>query len=84
MGRMTGPRIERRWDIMKNLFYLMVFQTLVGLWLMISPFILGYREFTSLVTNNMIFGAVVLLLGIGGIYYLKTSPGIEGMAKKIA
>lgn len=81
---MTGPRMERRWDIMKNLFYLMVFQILVGLWLMISPFILGFREFTSIVTNNLIFGAIVLLLGIGGLYYQRTAPGIEGMAKKVA
>lgn len=81
---MTGPRMERRWDIMKNLFYLMVFQILVGLWLMISPFILGFREFTSIVTNNLIFGAIVLLLGIGGLYYQRIAPGIEGMAKKVA
>ncbi len=82
---MAGPREERRWDIMmKTLFYLMVFQILVGLWLMISPFILGYRELTSLVANNLIFGAIVLLLGIGGLYYQRTTPGIEGMAKKVA
>jgi len=83
MRRMTDPGIERRWDIMKNLFYPMVFQILVGLWLMISPFVLGYREITSMTTNNMIFGAIVLILGIGIAYYLKTSLGIEHLEKKV-
>ncbi|NWF91868.1 MAG: SPW repeat protein [Syntrophaceae bacterium] len=67
---------------MRNLIYLMVFQILVGIWLMVSPFVLGYREITSLTTNNMIFGAIVLILGIGVIYYQKLYPGIEQMTKK--
>lgn len=69
---------------MKNLFYTMVFQILVGIWLMVSPFVLGYREVTSMTTNNMIFGAIVLILGIGVAYYQKTSTGIEHADKKIA
>jgi hypothetical protein len=84
MRRVTDPRTERRWDVMRTLFYLMVFQILVGIWLMISPFVLGYREITGLTTNNMIFGAIVLILGIGGIYSQKTAPGIEHTAKKTA
>jgi heme/copper-type cytochrome/quinol oxidase subunit 2 len=62
MRRMTDPRTERRWDIMRNLVYMMVFQILVGIWLMVSPFVFGYRdrEITGLTTNNMIFGAIVL------------------------
>lgn len=69
---------------MRKLFYLMVFQILVGIWLMISPFVLGYREITGLTTNNMIFGAIVLILGIGEIYSQKTTPWIEHTAKKTA
>ncbi len=69
---------------MRNLFYWMVFQILIGLWLMISPFILGHREITSIVTNNLIFGAIVLILGIGVAYYQRTAPGIESAAKKNA
>lgn len=69
---------------MRNLIYLMVFQILVGIWLMVSPFVLGYREITSLTTNNMIFGAIVLILGIGLVYFQKTAPGIEHTAKKTA
>jgi len=69
---------------MRYLFYFMVFQILVGIWLMVSPFVLGYREITGLTTNNMIFGAIVLILGIGVAYYQKTSPGFEHAAKKTA
>ncbi len=49
---------------MKNLFYLMVFQVLVGLWLIISPFVLGYREITNMTINDLVFGAIVVILGI--------------------
>jgi hypothetical protein len=84
MRRMTDPRTERRWDIMRNLVYLMVFQILVGIWLMVSPFVLGYREITGLITNNMIFGAMVLVIAIGVAYLQKASPGIEQTAKKTA
>lgn len=68
---------------MKNLFYLMIFQILVGLWLMISPFLLGAREIMSITTSNVIFGAIVLILGIGIAYYQKTLPGIEHAEKKV-
>jgi len=54
---------------MKGLFYAgMVFQILVGLWLSISPFVPGLWE-ANLTFNNMIFGAIVLVLGIGSILY---------------
>jgi len=69
---------------MRNLIYMVVFQILVGIRLMVSPFVLGYREITSLTTNNMIFGAIVLILRIGGSCYQKVSPGIEHTAKKTA
>lgn len=84
MRKVTDPRTERRWDIMRNLFYLMVFQILVGIWLMVPPFVLGYREITSLTTTNMIFGAIVLVLGIGVAYYQKTTLWIEHTTKKTA
>jgi hypothetical protein len=84
MRRVTDPRTERRWDIMRNLVYMMVFQILVGIWLMVSPFVLGDGEITSLTVNNLIFGAIVLVLGIGVAYYQKTTLGIEHAAKKTA
>jgi hypothetical protein len=34
----------------------------------ISPFVFGYGE-THFATNNMIFGAIVVILGVGTIFY---------------
>jgi hypothetical protein len=50
---------------------------------MISPFLLGAREITSITANNVIFGAIVLILGIWVAYYQKTLPGIEHAEKKV-
>ena len=50
---------------MKNLIYLMVFQVLVGIWLIISPFVMGYRQITNMTINDLVFGAIVVILGIG-------------------
>jgi hypothetical protein len=53
----------------KNLFYSwMVFQMLAGIWLFISPFVFGAGE-TPIATNNMIFGAIVVILGVGSFFY---------------
>ncbi len=54
---------------MKSLFYSwMVFQMLVGIWLFISPFVLGYRD-TILAVSNMIFGAIIVILGVGTTFF---------------
>ena len=54
---------------MRSLFYSwMVFQMLVGIWLFISPFVFGFGE-THFATNNMIFGAIVVILGVGSCFY---------------
>lgn len=46
---------------MKSLFYSwMVSQLLVGIWLFISPFVFGLGD-THFATNNMIFGAIVVI-----------------------
>jgi len=47
----------------------MTFQILVGIWMFISPFIFGFRDMMGASTNNMIFGAVVVLLGFGVAFY---------------
>ncbi len=53
---------------MKNLLYLMVFQVLVGIWLIISPFVLGYREITNMSINDLVFGSIVIILGIAAAF----------------
>jgi hypothetical protein len=46
----------------------MVFQLLVGIWMFISPFVFGFGD-TPFATNNMIFGAMVVILGVGTVFY---------------
>ena len=54
---------------MKSLFYSwMVFQMLVGIWMFVSPFIFGLGD-TRFATNNMILGAIVVILGVGTFFY---------------
>jgi hypothetical protein len=54
---------------MKSLFYSwMVFQIMVGIWMFISPFVFGFGE-THIATSNMIFGPIVVILGVGSIFY---------------
>ena len=53
---------------MKSLFYSwMIFQLLVGVWLFISPYVLRLDD--HMATNNMIFGPIVVILGVGSIFY---------------
>ena len=56
---------------MKSLYYWMVFQVLVGIWLAVSPYVLnflGHEEIRTMTLNDLIFGAVVVILGIGVAY----------------
>jgi len=49
---------------MGSLRYWMVFQILVGIWLIVSPFALGFREINSMTVNDVILGAIVAILGL--------------------
>ena len=44
--------------------YWMIFQVVLGIWLIISPFALGFREVTSMTINDLIMGAIVTILGL--------------------
>ena len=50
---------------MNRIQYWMVFQVLSGIWLFISPFVMGYKEMTDVAMNNMVVGAFVVILGLG-------------------
>ncbi len=54
---------------MKGLIYWMVLQMLIGIWLILSPFALGFREMTKVSANNMLAGAIVFMLGLGVALY---------------
>jgi multisubunit Na+/H+ antiporter MnhE subunit len=49
---------------MGSLRYWMIFQALLGIWLVFSPFFLGYRESPSMTINDVILGAIVAILGL--------------------
>ena len=54
---------------MRSLVYWMILQIVVGVWLFISPFLMGFRDLTRVALNNMVFGAIVVILGIGVSLY---------------
>jgi hypothetical protein len=69
---------------MAKLTYWMIFQIMVGIWLFISPYILG-EGMTSMTKNNMIFGAVVILVGLGMAFFSgKVCAAIQHPEKKSA
>ena len=70
---------------MARLIYWMGFQILIGIWLFISPYVLGQGEVMAIATNNMIFGAVVILVGLGiALFGEKVCAGVEHSEKKTA
>jgi hypothetical protein len=48
---------------MGSLRYWMIFQVVLGIWLIVSPFVLGFRELTNMTINDIILGAIVAILG---------------------
>jgi hypothetical protein len=66
----------------RNLIGWMVFQVLVGIWLVISPYVLGFKETMNASINSMIFGAVVILIGLGMSIFNENVCGVEHVVKK--
>ena len=54
---------------MNTVYFSMTFQILVGIWMLISPFVFRFRDPMGASTNNMILGAGVGLLGSGVALY---------------
>jgi len=36
----------------------------LGIWLIVSPFVLGFREVASMTINDLVLGAIVTILGL--------------------
>ena len=68
----------------RNLTGWMIFQILVGIWLFVSPYVLGFREMTNATTNSMVFGAVVVLIGLGMSIFSKNVCGLEHEPRKVS
>jgi hypothetical protein len=67
---------------MVSLRYWMIFQAIVGVWLVISPFVLGSKEMMPISINNIIVGAIVAILGLGVAF--ANLPGLRQPEKKPA
>lgn len=65
---------------MGNMLYWMVFQVLLGIWLIISPFALGFGEMRSMALNSIVVGAIVTILGM--VVAFRGLPGAEEPLKK--
>ncbi len=49
---------------MGNLQKWMIIQVVLGFWLIVSPFALGFQENTIMALNDIILGAIVGILGL--------------------
>ncbi len=64
---------------MGSLRYWMILQIVLGIWLVVSPFVLGFREITSMTMNDMVLGAIVVILGL--VVALTGSPKVRHIEK---
>jgi hypothetical protein len=68
---------------MTNLTFWMIFQVFVGIWLFVSPYVLGEGEMNHLAVSTMVIGVVVSLIGIGvALFEEKVCHGLQGASKK--
>jgi hypothetical protein len=72
--------------VTKTLISWMVLQIAIGIWLFISPFVMGFRELTEVAVNNMVLGAIVVILGLGvslsKFYHREELAGMEHAEKR--
>ncbi len=64
---------------MGSLRYWMILQIVLGAWLVVSPFVLGFRGITSMTMNDIILGAIVVILGL--MVALTGSPEVRHLEK---
>ena len=66
----------------KKLTGWMIFQILIGVWLFVSPYVLGFKGMTYASANTMVFGAVVVLIGLGMSVFHENVCRMEHPVKK--
>ncbi len=68
--------------------YWAIFQILLGIWLFVSPFAIGFTELTPAALNSMIVGAVVAVTGVGAflfeLYHRRSICKLDEFEKKPA
>jgi len=71
---------------MRIMNYWATFQVLLGIWLFVSPFAIGFTELTPVALNSMIVGAVVAVSGLGAFlfefYHRGTICKLDEMEKR--
>jgi len=53
-------------------------QTIVGLWILVSPWILGFSDVGFAKWGNVFGGLIVFLSGVWNIYFKKTESNQNG------
>lgn len=49
-------------------------QIILGIWLVISPWILGFGEINTALWNNVVIGILILISGLWCVFGCKTPP----------
>jgi len=67
---------------MTPLIFWMFIQFLVGLWILISPFVVGYHGMMNMTVNSMIVGAIVTLVALGVVFFHRSVCECEPMEER--
>jgi len=52
-------------------------EIIIGVWVFISPWILGYASVTPALWGSVISGAIIAILGLWGVFEKKLNKKIE-------
>ncbi len=73
---------------MRIMNYWAVFQGLLGIWLFVSPFVIGFQELTPVALNSMIVGAIIAVTGLGSflfeVYHRANICKLDEMERRIS
>ena len=58
---------------MKTILLLMLFQMILGFWVIFSPFAVGFYQETAVALSDIVFGSVLVVMGLA-IFLHETSP----------
>ncbi len=58
---------------MKAILWLMLFQMILGFWVLVSPFAVGFYGDTAVALSDIVFGTVLIIMGLA-IFLHETSP----------
>ncbi len=57
------------------------FEFILGLWIVASPWILGYHHVASALWNSLISGILVMILGLWGLFGNTTEESLRDIHK---